>query len=463
MQKVLLIGGSGKQSGAVYLPILLDFTRKDLKLVGIADPVDSLKSPFASKYSEALQKANIRWIPLKGITSQDLKTLDDFFEEEPFDTLAISCSPLYHGMYVEWGLKHGLDVIVDKPFICIQNQFGDINSPKKLEKEFKKLQSLREGSRHRKFKRQCIVMVPLMRRAFSPYITILKNIHEVYELTGQSLTYIQTTRSDGCFRFADEFDRPGAHGFRDGLGTLTWSGYHYLDYMAACVMAAPPKGTVLEAHMVNQSTVGDFRMSPQDIPYAKLLQRSNYNVVIEKKFIGDNAELDFSVSFKIKEPKVSIQSCLINLNFILSGCSRRVSPSYPKDSTHDEGLTNDCIMVMHQGPLQSFHWVVAQDSTMNGHITVVRRLNPVLAKKLNLKPLSIVDYELQSTENINRNRIIINGLLEKFSSSKLKKTDFDLLDAKYQDFTMELYIATLGASVNDYSTHFNKNLWNIVR
>ncbi|MEK7577774.1 MAG: hypothetical protein AAB492_04135 [Patescibacteria group bacterium] len=460
MQKVLLIGGSGKQSGAVYLPILLDTARNDLQLVAIADPLDPLKSKFASKYSDLLQSAKTRWLPLKNDPTEDLRVLSDFFKQEPFDTLAISCPPLYHAMYVAWGLKHGTDVIVDKPFVCLKNQFGDASAAKKLRKEYTELQQLRDSSHHRTHKRKCMVAVPLMRRAAAPYTTILQNIREVYEMTGQHITHMQALRSDGCFRFADEFDRPGAHGYREGLGTLTMSGYHYLDYIAACVMAAPPEGNVLEAHMVKQTIVGDVRKTSQDVPYARFLKRAN--VEVDGSFQGDNAELDFSVSFSVKKPKAILPECDLQFSFIQRGCTRRISPSYSLQTTHDEGLTNDCVMVVHQGPLQSFHTLVAQDSTTNGRISVVRRINPTLAEKLGIPPLTITDYELKNNENIQRNQTIINGLLDKFSG-KDNSGLFDQLDAKYQSFTMELYAATIGASVKNYRVSFDPKLWNTAR
>lgn len=460
MQKVLLVGGSGKQSGAVYLPILLDPKRTDLLLVAIADPLDPFKSQFASKFSESLNSAKTEWIPLKNNTKLDIQMLDKFFQKEPCDTLAISCPPLYHATYVEWGLKHGMDIIVDKPFVCLLNQFGDAKAPENLRKEYAKLKKIRESSQHRKFKRKCIVSVPLMRRAAIPYTTILQNIRDVYALTGQNLTHMQACRSDGCFRFADEFDRPGAHGYREGLGTLTMSGYHYLDYIAACVMAAPPKGNILEAKMVKQTIVGDVRKSSQDNPYGRFLNRKDTK--IEGAFIGDNAELDFSISFTIKEQKAILPECELQFTFIQRGCTRRTTPSYPLHATHDEGLTNDCIMVIHQGPLQSFQCLVAQDSTTNGRISVVRRLNPELAKKLKLSPLSITDYDLKKDENIIRNQTIINGLLEKFSG-KAKKSPYDQLDANYQDLTMELFAGTIGASVKNYTVSIDPNLWNTAR
>jgi hypothetical protein len=457
MQKILLIGGSGKQSGAVYLPILLGSDQNDLQLVAIADPIDPLQSRFTSKFSESLQTSKTRWLPLKNNAAENLRILSDFFRQEPFDTLAISCPPLYHAMYVEWGLKHGTDVIVDKPFVCQLNQFGDAKAANNLRKLYAKLYKIRESSRHRKFKRQCMVAVPLMRRVATPYTTILQNIRDVYAMTGQNVTYMLACRSDGCFRFADEFDRPGAHGYREGLGTLTMSGYHYLDYIAACVMAAPPEGNLLEAHMVKKTIVRDIRKASQNVPYGRFLKRKNTH--IEGSFQGDNAELDFSVSFSIKKRNTILPECELQFSFIQRGCTRRITPSYSLQTTHDEGLTNDCIMVIHQGPLQSFHTLVAQDATTNGRISVVRRLNPELAVKLGLPPLSITDFELKSNENIQRNQTIIKGLLDKFSG-RIKNSSYDQLDAKYQNFTMELYAATIGASVKDYSVSFDQNLWN---
>lgn len=456
ISKELLIGGSGKQSGAVHLPILLESTRRGSQLAAIADPVNPHESQFTSKFSEGLKAVDSRWIPLTGIMGQDLDRLTRFFQKEPSDTLIISCPPLNHAAYVEWGLIHGMDVIVDKPFLSLPNQFGDATAPEKLLEEYDRLRSVRKSSRHRKYDRECKVSVPLMRRVATPYATVLRNLSEVYELTGQNLTNMQTTRSDGCFRFPDEFDRPGAHGYREGLGTLTMSGYHYLDYMAACVASAPPKGTELSSHMTSQTVVFDARRVSQDTPFSKFLGRTNTSPE-EDSFQGDNAELDFSVNFKLRQSLTPTPDCDLQFSFIQRGATRRVSPSYPPEATHDEGLTNDCITVIHQGQLQSFHLLVAQDGVNGGRVSLVRRLNPKLARMLDLQPLTITDYDLRPTENIERNRAMASGLLNNFSGGNDKS--YDLLDAGYQDLTMQLYIATIGASVAPYNTSVGSTLW----
>jgi len=456
MPREILIGGAGKQSGAIHLPILLDGGRGDSRLVAIADPVDPRKGQFTSKYTEALDAADTRWVPLAGDLGQDLGRLTNLAKEIPSDTLIISCPPLRHGDYVAWGLGQGMDVIVDKPFLTLPNQFGDATAPEKLQEEYLRLKELRQSSKHRTYDRECKVSVPLMRRVTTPYTTILQNLSEVYEMTGQHLTNMQTTRSDGCFRFPDEFDRPGAHGYREGLGTLTMSGYHYLDYMAACVASAPPEGTELSSNMTSKTVVFDARRASQDTSFSRFLGRTN-TPPEEGSFQGDNAELDFSVNFKLGQPSASMPDCDLQFSFLQRGATRRVSPSYPPEATHDEGLTNDCVTVIHQGQLQSFHLLVAQDGVNGGRVSLVRRLNPKLAAMLELNPLTITDYDLKPTENIERNKAMVSGLLGNFSGGNDRA--YDLLDANYQDLTMQLYGSTIGASVGPYRTSVGSTLW----
>ena len=66
MPKEILIGGSGKQAGAIHLPVLLDRSRGDSQLTAIADPIDPRKSQFTAKHSEGLDSAGTHWVPLAG-------------------------------------------------------------------------------------------------------------------------------------------------------------------------------------------------------------------------------------------------------------------------------------------------------------------------------------------------------------------------------------------------------------
>ncbi len=445
MQQTLLIGGSGKQSGAVHLPILLN--RKDVSLAGIADIIDPAISPFTKGYTSDFRKIGAKWIALEGKIDADLKKLDIFIQVIPCDTLVISCPPVYHTAYVEWGLKKGLDVIVDKPVVCRLNQFGNIEAAKLLLSDYKSMCLNRKTSMHRTKKRNCIVSVPLMRRVTSPYTKILEGLQEVYKQTGQNLTHMVACRSDGCFRFADEFDRPGAHGYREGLGTLTMSGYHYIDFMAACLMSAPVKGKILKTSLASKITVGDVRKESQNIPYSRYLKRVNKK---EKgAFIGDNAELDFSADFVLKQSEPVLPDCELSFTFIQRGSTRRVTPVYPKNLTHDEGLTNDCTMVIHQGAFQSFHCLVTQDPTIDGRLTLIRRLNPLIAAKLGQRTLSIQDYPLKYNENTLNNRIIISNLLDKFAGNN-KRNIYDSLDIENQKLTVDLYASIIGASISSH-------------
>lgn len=442
MQRILLIGGAGKQSGSVYLPILL--TRKDVSLVAIADLIDPNISSLTKKFTSDLHKARTQWINLKGDIDIDLKILDIFIQNVSCDTLIISCPPVYHTDYVEWGLKHGLDIIVDKPVVCRPNQFGDAKAAQLLRDDYRLICRERKTSTHHTKKRQSIVSVPLMRRVTNPYTKILEGLQEVYTHTKQNLTHMMACRSDGCFRFSDEFDRPGAHGYREGLGTLTMSGYHYVDFMAACLMSAPVKSTTMETSLSSKTTVGDVRKQSQDTPYGRYLKRTNK--VETGIFIGDNAELDFSANFVFKQSGSILPDCELNFTFIQRGSTRRVTPVYSRDVTHDEGLTNDCVMVIHQGVFQSFHCLVTQDPATDGRITLVRRLNPLIAAKLGQKTLSIQDYPLKNNENTLNNRTIISNLLDKFAGNNNYVNIYDRLNIDDQKLTVDMYASIIGAS-----------------
>jgi hypothetical protein len=451
MQKILLIGGSGKQSSSIYLPILVDSNRKDINLIAIADPIDPFKSKFTDKFATQLKVSGTRWIALKNNLDEDIVILDEFLKNMECDTIIISCPPIYHSKYVDLGLRNGLDVIVDKPVVCLPNQFGKFNAAEDLRKDYLEMVKTRNSSVHKKFKRPCMVYVPLMRRVTEPYTQITDQLSEVYRITNQSLTNMLACRSDGCYRFADEFDRPGAHGYREGLGTLTMSGYHYLDFIAACVMAAPVKGNLLESTMINKTTVGEIRRTSQAVPFGQFLNNSSKKE--DNDFVGDNAELDFSVSINIKDSHNKVPNCELLFTFIQRGCTRRVTPNYSLDTTHDEGLTNDCSFIIHQGPFQSFHTLVVQDPSNDGRISVVRRLNPLLAEKMQLPTISIQDYALKNNENTLNNRKIIDNLLDKFTGSN-QINIYDKLDINYQKLTVDLYAAVIGASVNLYSVPF---------
>jgi hypothetical protein len=444
LQRVLVIGGAGKQSAAVYLPTVLEGDRADIRLAAIADLVDPYTSSYSMAFSSAMQRQNTAWITLTDDTATNLSTLDEYLSRETIDTLIISCPPLYHYAYIQWGVQHGLDVICDKPVVARAAQFGDASAPALLQQDFESLCRILDQSKHRSdTSRSCRVYIPLMRRVTSPYTEIISGLHDVFKLTGQSLTYVLVSRSDGCYRFADEYDRPGAHGYRQGLGTLTMSAYHYLDFLAHCLTQAPPSSSRLEARLVNRTTVGDVRRATSSTAYRSLIGRTHGDPN-SRGFIGDNAELDFHVTYSLKTNHESVPDCEVYFAFIQRGCTRRISPFYSIDTTHDEGLTNDSVWVIHQGPLQSFHLLLAHDPSTSGRATLVRRLNPKMAGLLSQPTLSISDVQLPRDTNTMKNRTIVRNLLE-VCVGRQPAESYERLDMREQRTTLRLYTLALGA------------------
>lgn len=454
MQRVLLIGGAGKQAAAATLPVVLDDERGDTELAAIADLTDPFAGRYSAPFAASMHEHDTAWIALGGDTAADLRALDAGMDRKPVDTVIVSCPPQFHYTYIQWALQRGLDVICDKPVVARVGQFGDPAATAMLRSDFASLLDSLERSRHRGGSgRPCHVFIPLMRRVTSPYTEMIEGLRDVFDLTRQSLTYMLACRSDGCYRFGEEHDRPGAHGYRSGLGALTQSAYHYLDFMACCVTQAPPASPVLESGMVNRTTVGDARRTPSSVPFRRVIGRT-HDDVDDSAFVGDNAELDFQVTYRFRTPGVSIPDCQMLFSFVQRGCSRRVAPYYPEDATHDEGLTNDCVTVIHQGPLQSYHLLVAQDPTTEGRASLVRRLNPKLAAMLGQQVLTITDLQLPPNANAMKNRAIMRDLLD-VTAGRRPAGLYARLDMREQRATAKLYALAIGAEQGLCTTSWN--------
>jgi len=456
MQRVLIIGGAGKQAASVYLPIVLDNNRDDIQLAAIADLTNPYDSRFTIPFSTSIHTNNTAWIALTDDIDTNFIALNEYLTKEQIDTLIVSCPPQFHHAYIQWGIQSGLDVICDKPLVARTQQFGNASASNLLLQDFESLyQSLNQSKHLRDTNRSCKAYVLLMRPVSHPYIEILTGLHDVFDLTGQCLTYALVCRSDGTYRFADEYDRPGTHGYRHGLGKLTRSGYHYIDFLAHCLTQAPPSSQVLEARMVSRSTVKDSRRTPPSIAYERIIGHT-YDVPSRDDFTGDNAELDFNITYSLRTGDVPIPDCEIHFSFVERGCTRRVNPYYPKDTTHDEGQTHDTVICIHQGPLQSFHLLVAYDAINAGRASLVRRLNPKVAMMLDQPSLTISDVQLQRDENTIQNRDIARDLLDVLTGRQAVGR-YSSLDLREHRTTMKLYALAIGAECGPCSSQWGED------
>lgn len=455
MQHILIIGGSGKWGRSIYLPVFSN-NREFFKLVAIADLVDPYKEGYSSNFYISLHQHQTRWLRLTGNLDQDLSILDNFLKDDEIDSLIVTTPPLLHYIYINWGIKNGLNIICDKPPIAQSRQFG--NSKLEVWNDFNNLCDSLDNSRHRRYGTNCQVYLPLRRRLEYPYTEIYKGLREVFEYTGQHITHISLHLNDGSYRFPDEYDLPGAHGYRDGLGSLTHTGYHLMDLVAKCLKQAPPPSRYIESRIIHCLNVKQARQINSDKGYCQIIGRQQESNDL-KSFAGDDSELDIQISYEFKNTPETYSDCEIFLSFIHRGCTKRISAYYSDNCTHDEGRVDDTVLIIHQGALQSFHLLISDDSggaIPNGHMRFVRRLNPKLAEIVKQKPLILEDTLLFPGMSKQFYQHLVEKLLKVFDI-KISNESFMTLSLKEQYIAMKLYSLALNASRGLSRAEWNSN------
>jgi len=471
-QNILVLGGSGKWSAKVYLPVILGGDAGDVKLAAIADPIDPRKSPHTQSFTPQFDRHHTKWIPLSGNLPDDLAQLDHFINLLEIHILAIVVPPCLNFYYLDWGISQGLDIICDKPPIALPHQFGTPTAAHQLWQNFNDLCDRANRSSHRFYPRPCQIYMHLRRRSEDPYIKIYQGLQEVHNLTKQGLTYLQIHLNNGCYRFSDEYHLPGAHGYTQGLGTLNHTGYHLIDFAAYCLVNAPPLATYIETKLISCTLVDHVDSLTTDVSYGKLLGRSEFrnsessdnshpeqlqkklwnpeNATFEPSEIS-NGEVDINLVFAWKNGLNTQPNCEFQLSLHSRGCTRRTTPHYGQDCTHDEGRVSDTVVILQQGPLQSFHLLLSDDSDDNGDLRLVRRLNPKVAQLLNQPPRVVYDLVLPCGESTLFPQQLVRTCLEVFAN-KWPQEKLAPLSLQSQKSTLELYVLAVGSAFGKYTS-----------
>lgn len=421
MTDTIIIGGAGRWARSAYLPVLTGHHR----LLAVAD------LPAAFHGQPPLGADSLE---LTGHISADLAILDRYRAAHPLvRALIVTTPPLLHDTYTEWGIRSGLSVICDKPPCAARNQFGHPDQVRLIEASYQGLLGLlgqHPGQR---------VYVPLRRRLHDPYAALARDVAKVAEITAQPLTSITIHHNNGCYRYPGEYALPGAHGYIDGLGTLTHTAYHLLDFLAFLLAQSGGPVSGLDAQIIACTTVASAWTSRHP-GFDRLIGRTGRTA--DPPPPGASAELDLTCQYRVAWPGGHVASA--RLDTLQRGCTRRITPSYPPDATHDEGRVDDTVIVAHQGPLQTLVLTVTDDpGGQPGSIHVTRRVHPVLARQLGCHPVTIQDAALSSDINSRFHHDMVNGMLGAISGGD--PAPYASLELSAQALTMRLYAAALRA------------------
>ena len=221
----ILVIGVGRHAKRIYIPALSNLGGK-VKIVGLVD----LKSNERS-VRKFLKENNLS-IPTLFTNKLNIipDDLNQFAKHNKVKAVAICTDPEAHVMYGKWSLANGYHVIMDKPIHASRNAAHDKWAARDIHikyidllKDYEKLRKKYKGLR-------CEI---LTQRRFHPsYRLIKQTIDDVFNRTNCPVTYYYSFHSDGQWRMPSEIESIDYHGYTNGYGKASHSGYHFYDLFA---------------------------------------------------------------------------------------------------------------------------------------------------------------------------------------------------------------------------------------
>jgi hypothetical protein len=278
-------------------------------------------------------------------------------------------------------VENGINILCDKPLIVVPNSSWDMNQAMLIEQRFQSLlDKVKKNQKQNPNYRFC---TPLRRRALTPFVKIANNLSKIHSETNQGLTYMTAIINGGVHRYPVEFLKGGAHGYIDGVGSLSHSSYHYLDVIAWYLQSAPGDIATIELTLPYVSRVGDY-LRKQGYQHLMHINNEDPSVVVDGVELTNsilNAELDFTIHITLFD-KDRNQLGLFSYTSNHSTFTSRKTKYDPEmlDHTNDKdgGRMSQIYFDVHQGALQNW-LLIKNDIVFDGNtIEITQRLHPEL-------------------------------------------------------------------------------------
>ena len=416
----LIIGGLGHWSQKHYVPLLSK--NKICKNLIICD----IKN---------IQASSKDYIYIKLPKENQIAIIKNAIDEYSIDVVIISTPPIYHDFYLTNLISTGVNFICDKPLVAVKGQSYDKEQVLKIKEKSNEILELKN-------KYKVLIYTPLRRHVQNFYNNIYDSVKMISENFNQNITFASLYENDGVYRWDNEMDIDFAHGYNNGLGKVTQTGYHILDIVAKLIESGCQNINSIKCQALNVHNVGDNENSKSVKNLKKLLDVDSTDSLNNE--LIKSAELDITI-------KVVVTYCDdVDSNFYIhlrhSGVTNRMVKQYSIENPGDEGRTDDSQFIIEQGPMQNIYSIVFANDTISEEkksTTFIKRHLKV-AEQLGLKSEEIIDLDFKN--EIGTEEIMINLIYAMLGNKNFQKK-YEELEFNNQRFTMELYYAVLLAKV----------------
>jgi hypothetical protein len=178
--------------------------------------------------------------------------LDALVARHRINAAIISTEPLAHGAYLEYALRSGLHVLVDKPLTTRHGVAHDPAQARGIWADYREVRRLYGKLQDRR--RTCL-LVNSHRRYHPGFQKVFELIADIRDRFGCPVTHIASEHCDGQWRLPAEIVSQDYHPYNRGYGKVSHSGYHALDMVACFLRAGSVPGKEPDALRVTSSFV----------------------------------------------------------------------------------------------------------------------------------------------------------------------------------------------------------------
>lgn len=438
---IMIAGGCGFWCEQNHYPAILDIKRSSLpiRVSAIVDPRNPYTFNLGPAAREIVQQDAPEWINPSSLKSNALiKKLNTYIRDKPCQAIFVATNPIHHAFYAEWGLSNGINVLCDKPPVLEANSAFDLQAALSNWKRFIYLCSLEKLAKN--LHPGYLFCTPLRRRALTPFLKISEHLAQIYTTTGVGIRHMNVIVNGGLHRYPSEFLHGGAHGYLEGVGSLSHSSYHYIDLIAWYLKMAPGKITKLRIDLPYLTRVGhylDGRGYEQIVALTggQILE-CNSETQIPKSI--RNCELDFTFHihlFDERDIPLGLISYTSNHSTYtprqLGYDSNRIDPAYHKLG----GRMSQLYIDIHQGALQNWQ-LIKNDRVFHGNeITTIQRQHPEIGSEY-----EFTNYpDAYETETITPRDLVQTFLLHSNSSASSAMCKPYLATLNGQSLTYRLF------------------------
>lgn len=375
MTNILLIG-IGPHSKRIYLPLIEKYRQQydlDLKaIVEIAEKREDIEEYLTLKgYSPDIYFVDYKNEDEFSLDEEDKRNLLKIIEKNQINAIILSTNPLAHKAYIDFAIENGINILMDKPIIAKSLASMDSLQASAIYEDYEEIV--------RKYREQQerfpgLIVSCLSQRRYHPAVNKIRSeIERIYERTNCPVTSFLCEHSDGQWRMPDEVISEKYHGYTEGIGKCSHSGYHFFDIMHWFSEVIKD-----ESKKYDKITCYSSFIRPKDWitqlnikDYQRLFGDSYTNgkfKITDAEFIEKTkgyGEIDAHITFSFYKDNKKIFN--MQLSLLHNGFSRRSWVNPRGNLYKGNGRVRHEYYSIHQGPFQSIKYESYQSDEIDNN------------------------------------------------------------------------------------------------